>query len=119
MLLLSQTLTSLNKQQILHQAVTTGEDYHLDTCGPTSLSRTGPSQEEEREGEERQRHWIPKKEPQFTIPTGDHSVPRYDPIWDPENDKDEWSCNHFIHCIPEGLKGAKVKPLNYSQVTTV
>jgi hypothetical protein len=46
-------------------------------------------------------------------------VPRYDPKWDPENDKDEWSCNHFIHCILEALRRAKVKPLNYSQVTAV
>jgi hypothetical protein len=45
-------------------------------------------------------------------------VPRYDPKWDPEKDKDEWNCNHFIHCILEGLR-AKVKPLNYSQVTAV
>jgi hypothetical protein len=41
----------------------------------------------------------------------------YDPKWDPENDKDEWSCNPFIHCILEGLRRAKLKPLNYSQVT--
>jgi hypothetical protein len=27
--------------------------------------------------------------------------------------------NHFIHLIVEGLKRAKVKPLNYSQVTVV
>jgi hypothetical protein len=46
-------------------------------------------------------------------------VPRYDPKWDPENDKDEWSCNHFNHCILEGLRRAKVKPFNYSQVTAV
>jgi hypothetical protein len=46
-------------------------------------------------------------------------VPRYDPKWDPENDKDEWSRNHFIHCILESLRRAKVKPLNYSQVTAV
>jgi hypothetical protein len=46
-------------------------------------------------------------------------VPRYDPKWYPENDKDEWSRNHFIHCIHEGLRTAKVKPLNYSQVTAV
>jgi hypothetical protein len=43
----------------------------------------------------------------------------YNPKWDPENDKDEWSHNHFIHCILEGLRRAKVKPLNYSQVTAV
>jgi sulfatase maturation enzyme AslB (radical SAM superfamily) len=28
-------------------------------------------------------------------------------------------CNHFIHCILEGLRRAKVKALNYSQVTAV
>jgi hypothetical protein len=39
-------------------------------------------------------------------------VPRYDPKWDPENDKDEWSHNHSIHCKVEDLEGlrrAKVK----------
>jgi hypothetical protein len=46
-------------------------------------------------------------------------VPRYDLKWDPENDKDEWTHNHFIHCILEGLRRAKIKPLNYSQVTAV
>jgi hypothetical protein len=46
-------------------------------------------------------------------------VPRYDPKWYPENDKDEWSRNHFIHCILEDLRRAKVKPLNSSQVTAV
>jgi hypothetical protein len=46
-------------------------------------------------------------------------VPRYDSKWDSENDKDEWSRNHFIHCILENLRRAKVKPLNYSQVTAV
>jgi hypothetical protein len=30
MLLLSQTLTSLEKHQVLHQAVTAGDNYHLD-----------------------------------------------------------------------------------------
>jgi hypothetical protein len=118
MLLLSQTLTSLEKQQVLDQAVTAGDNYHLDKSGPTGLSHTGPSQEEGEE-EERQRHWIPRREPQFPIPTGDQAVPRYDPKWDPGNDKDEWSHNHFIHCILEGLRRAKVKPLNYSQVIAV
>jgi hypothetical protein len=60
-LLLSQTLTSLEKQQVLDQAVAAGDSYHLDKSSPTGLSQTGPSQEEERKGEERQRHWIPKK----------------------------------------------------------
>jgi hypothetical protein len=48
-----------------------------------------PSQEEEGKGEERQRYWIPKREPQFQILMGDQVVPRYDLNWDPENDKDE------------------------------
>jgi hypothetical protein len=51
MLLLSQTLTVLEKQQVLDQAAKTGDDYHLDKCGPTGLSHTGPSQEEVGEGE--------------------------------------------------------------------
>jgi hypothetical protein len=62
MLLISQILTALEKQQILDQAAKVRDNYHLDKCGPTGLSQTRPSQEEEGEGEERQRHWIPKKE---------------------------------------------------------
>jgi hypothetical protein len=118
-LLLSQTLTALEKQQVLDQAVTPRDNYHLDKSSPTGLSQTGPSQEEEGEREEGQRHWIPKREPRFPIPTRDQSVPLYDPKWDPENDKDKWSHNYFIYCILEGLRRAKVKPLNYSQVTAV
>jgi hypothetical protein len=83
MLLLSKTLTALEKQQVLDQAAKAGDDYHLDKCGPTILSQTWPSQEEEGEGEDRQRHWIPKRETQFPIPTGDQAVPKYDPKWAP------------------------------------
>jgi predicted RNase H-like HicB family nuclease len=46
-------------------------------------------------------------------------VPTYNPKWDTENGKDEWSHNYFIHCILEGLRRAKVRPLNYSQVTAI
>jgi hypothetical protein len=106
MLLLSQTLPSLEKQWALKQEATAGDDYHLDKCG-----LTGPLEEEKREEEERQRHCIPKREFQFWIPTGDQEVPSYDPKWDPENDKDEWTCNHFIHCILEGWRRAKINPL--------
>jgi hypothetical protein len=42
-----------------------------------------------------------------------------DPKWVSEVDKDEWTHNHFIHSILEGLKRAKIKPLNYSQITDV
>jgi hypothetical protein len=86
--LLCQTLTYLEKQQVLDQAVTAGDNYHLEKSSLTDLSPTGLSQEEEGEEEERQRYWIPRREPQFPIPTGDQAVPRYDPKWDPENDKD-------------------------------
>jgi hypothetical protein len=34
-------------------------------------------------------------------------------------EKNEWSQHHFIHLIVEGLKRAKVKPLNYSLVTVI
>jgi hypothetical protein len=53
MLLLSQILTALKKQRVLDQATKTGDNYHFDKCGPTGLSQTGPSQEEEGEREER------------------------------------------------------------------
>jgi hypothetical protein len=46
-------------------------------------------------------------------------MPRYDPKWDPENDKDELTYNRFINCILEGLRRAKIKHFNYSQVTAV
>jgi hypothetical protein len=62
MLLLSQTLTSLEKQWVLDQTVTAGDNYHLDKSSPKGLSQTRPSQEEEGEGEETQRHWIPGRE---------------------------------------------------------
>jgi hypothetical protein len=68
-------------------------------------------------GEERQRQRIPKRKSQFPIPTGDQAAPRYDPKWDHENY--EWSRNHFIHCILEGLRRAKIKPINYSQVMAI
>jgi hypothetical protein len=62
-----------------------GDDCHLDK----GVSQTVPLEEKEVEGKERQRHWIPEKKYQFPIPTGDLAVPRHDPKWDPENDKDE------------------------------
>jgi hypothetical protein len=56
MLLLSQTLTTLEKQWVLDQVVMAGDNYHLDKSGPTGLSQTGPSQEDKGEGEQSQRH---------------------------------------------------------------
>jgi hypothetical protein len=40
--LLSQTLTALEKQWVLDQAVTTGDDYHLDKSSPTACLILGP-----------------------------------------------------------------------------
>jgi hypothetical protein len=54
------------------------------------------------------------------MPTGAQAVPLADPHWDQnDDDEEEWHQCHFIHLIVEGLKRAKVKPLNYSQVTVV
>jgi hypothetical protein len=53
------------------------------------------------------------------IPTGAQAVPLADPHGNQNDEEDEWRRCHFIHLIVEGLKRAKVKPLNYSQVTVV
>jgi hypothetical protein len=80
--------------------------------------RSGPWKSRRERGK-KDRHWIPKRESQFQIPTGDQAVPRYDPTWDLENDKDKCTCNHFIHCILEKNKKNQDKTTNYSQVTAV
>jgi hypothetical protein len=51
------------------------------------------------------------------MPMGAQAVPLADPHWDQNDEGDEWHQCHFIHLIMEGLKRAKVKLLNYSQVT--
>jgi hypothetical protein len=102
MLLLSQTLIVLEKQRVLDQAVKDGDNYHLDKCGPTGLSQTGPSQEWG-EGEERKRLWIPKREPRlWTL-----KVARM-------NGAVTISSTAYL-----GLMRARVKPLHYSQVMAV
>jgi hypothetical protein len=53
------------------------------------------------------------------MPTGAQEVPLADPHWDQNREEDELCQCHLIHLIVEGLKRAKVKPLNYSQVTVV
>jgi hypothetical protein len=50
--------------------------------------------------------------------TGTNSSPA-DPCWDLNDLGDKWRRHHFIYLVVEGLKRAKVKPLNYSQVTSV
>jgi hypothetical protein len=49
--------------------------------------------------------------------TGSQEVPRMDPAWDTQREADKWARLHFIHLAIEGLKRARVKSLNYSQVT--
>jgi hypothetical protein len=53
MLLLSQTPTSLEKHQVLDQAVKAGDNYHLDKSGPYRPASDWALTEEEEEGEER------------------------------------------------------------------
>jgi hypothetical protein len=53
------------------------------------------------------------------MPTGEQVVPQADPCWDPNDLWYEWRRHHFIYLVVEGLKRPKVKPLNYSQMTTV
>jgi hypothetical protein len=53
------------------------------------------------------------------VPTGEQAISLADLHWDQNVEEDEWLQHHFIHLIVEGLKRAKIKPLNYSQVTVV
>jgi hypothetical protein len=99
-LLLDQTLTSLEQKRVLDQATQAGNDYHLQK----SSVKTEPL-----EGE--------AEDPR--VLTGAQAVPRMDPGWDPQSEDHKWARHHFIHLTTEGLKRARVKPLNYSQVTAV
>jgi hypothetical protein len=99
MLLLEQTLTSLEKKRVLAQATQMGEDFHFQWA-PIPQA---PGNEE-------------IEMPQ--IPTGAQAVPLADPR-DANDPGNKWRRCHFIYLVVEGLKRAKVKPLNYSQVTTV
>jgi hypothetical protein len=98
-LLLDQTLSSLEKQRVLAQASQVGNDYHLQQA---PLPRV-PGNEEIN----------------MPIPTGAQAVLLADLHWNQNDEEDKWHQCHFIHLIVEGLKRAKVKPLNHSQVTVV
>jgi hypothetical protein len=99
MLLLDQTLSSLEKQWVLSQDTQVGDNFPLQ-CAPIPMAPGN-------EGIE-----IP-------MLTGAQVVPLVDPHWDRNDGRNEWMRCHFIHLIVEGLKRAKVKPVNYSQVTAV
>lgn len=77
MLLLSETLTSLDKQRIVDQAVEAGNNYHL----AKSKSPSGQSQIAAPLDGEQSRM---RSEARIPIPTGDQAVPPSDPGWDPE-----------------------------------
>jgi hypothetical protein len=55
----------------------------------------------------------------MSMTMGAPTIHLVDPHWDQNDKGDEWHHCHFIHLIVEGLNRAKVKPLNYSQVTAV
>jgi hypothetical protein len=97
MLLLDQTLSSLEKQWVLAQSTQVGDDFHVQQAPiPMAPGNEGIN---------------------MTMPTGAQAVPMADPHWDQNDEGDEWHRCYFIHLIVEKLKRAKVQPLNYSQVT--
>jgi hypothetical protein len=53
------------------------------------------------------------------IPTWAQAVPQAHSCSDTNDLGDKWKRHNFIYLVVVGLKRAKVKPLNYSQVTTV
>jgi hypothetical protein len=76
MLLWDQTLTSLEKQQVLAQATQIGDDFH---------SQRGPMSP------------VPGNEglEMAWIPTGAQAVPQADPHWDSNNPGNKWRRHHF------------------------
>jgi hypothetical protein len=91
MLLLDQTLSSLEKQWVLTLATWVEDNFHLQCF----LIPVAPGNEG------------------IEIPFGG-------PSWDQNDGRDEWMrCHFIIHLRVEGLKRTQVKPLNYSQVTGV
>jgi hypothetical protein len=93
MLLVDQTLTSLELERVLDQA-----NLQKSSVKPASLK-----------GE--------AKDPR--VPTGSQAVSRTDTGWGPRSVADKWARHHFIHLTIEDLKRARVKTLNYSQVMAV
>jgi hypothetical protein len=99
MILLDQTLSSLEKQWVQDQATQVGDNFHLQQ----SPIPVAPGNEEIN----------------MPIPMGAQTVPLADPHWNQNDEGDEWHQCHFFHLILEGIKRAKVKSLIYSGVTVV
>lgn len=93
MLLLDDTLNALERKRVLEKAREAGNNYYA-SQGKSIRDKAN-------------------------IPIGAEAIPTKNPNWDPQDERHEWERNHFIYCILEGLRRAKVKPLNYSQLTTV
>ena len=50
--------------------------------------------------------------------TGSLAFPATVPDWDYNTAKRRWDQSHFVRCIPEGLRQARSKPLNYANWQT-
>ena len=55
----------------------------------------------------------------FLIYSGNQAVPVTEPDWDYNTAKGRWDQSHFVRCIPEGLRQAYAKPLNYGKLADI
>ena len=53
------------------------------------------------------------------LPNGNQVVPITEPDWDHNTAKGRWDQSHFVRCIPEGLRQACAKPLNYGELADI
>ncbi|KAL0596095.1 hypothetical protein AAY473_034043 [Plecturocebus cupreus] len=81
MLLLSQTLTSNEREATVAAAQEFGDTWYLSQV------------RDEMTPEEKDR-----------FPTGRQAVPSMDPYWDPDSEHGDWSHRHLLTCILEGLR---------------
>ena len=92
MCILGQMLTPNSKSQVLGKAVAYGDEQ----LGNESVGK--------RENEI------------ASLPTGNQAVPITEPDWDYNTAKGRWDQSHWVRCILEGLRQARVKPLNYAKL---
>ena len=63
---------------------------------------------------------VGKREDEITaLPTGNQVVPTTELGWDYNTAKGRWDQSHFVRCIPEGLRQACAKPLNYGKLADI
>ena len=53
------------------------------------------------------------------LPTGNQAVPITAQDWDYNTAKGRWDQSRFVWCIPEGLRHARAKPLNYGKLANI